>query len=205
MPTRTNYESTIAPASFTTLGSGPNAANLGKRNERTLDEAFGTPNGAGEVSRTTEGSQQELLRIAQEKLSDYAGENPMFQEYRRNFVPAGGTLTDEYVDPRNKNLSEEQIKALKLGTPYTPTIASPGAAAGIDPSALTSVASDINGVKPDEAGLDNPASSVHQNTDETNEVSNIGKVRKFKLGVGSGASNGASPAAARGQFPRPLT
>lgn len=205
MPTRTNYESTIAPASYETLGTGPNAANLGKRNQTTLDNAFGAPNGAGEVSRTTEGSQLELLRIAREKLSDYAGENPMFQEYRRDFVPAGGTLTEEYVDPRNKNLSKEQIQALKLGTAYTPTIASPGAAAGIDPNALTSVSSDINGVKADEAGLDNPASSVHQNTDETNEITNIGKVRKFKLGVGSGASNGSSIEAARGQFPRPLT
>ena len=155
MPTRTNYESTIAPASYETLGTGPNAANLGKRNQTTLDNAFGAPNGAGEVSRTTEGSQLELLRIAREKLSDYAGENPMFQEYRRDFVPAGGTLTEEYVDPRNKNLSKEQIQALKLGTAYTPTIASPGAAAGIDPNALTSVSSDINGVKADEAGLDN--------------------------------------------------
>lgn len=204
MPTRTNYESTTPPDSIST-GTGPNAANLGKRNNTTLDAAFGTPNGVGEVSRTTEGSQQELLRIAQQSLGNYAGENPMFPQYRRDFAPAGGALTEEYVDPRNKNLSEEQVRTLKLGTPYTPTIASPGAAAGIDPSALTSVVSDINGVTPDAAGLDNPAAPAHQNTDATNEVSNIGRVRRFKLGVGSGASNGASPATARGQFPRPLT
>ena len=199
-----NYESTIAPESLQTLGTGPNAANLGKRNSTALALAFDTPSappeGDGGAPRSSA-----LLELARRKMAEYTGENPMFPQYRRNFVPAaaaGGTLTEEYVGVRNKTMSPDEVNNLKLGTPYSPTIASPGVQHNLDPAGLASVASTVNGVVYSHEGgplavaLD-PDSASHQNRDTDQDVTNIGSVRRFKLGVGSG---GADEVAARGQF-----
>ena len=204
MPTRSNYESTAAPTSFD-LGTGAGAGTLGVRSpDSALDQAFGqsTPaeiNGA----LTTEAKRADLLTLSAEKLGSYNGENPMFPQYRRNFIPAGGTLTEEYVKPRDKT-DVPTGTGTGLGNAYTPTIASPGAENGINPTNLRSVQSISSQVtKGAPSPLDNPSNEAHQNTDQSLTIDNVGKVRKFKLGVGSGAANGESPATARGQFPRP--
>lgn len=204
MATRVNYESTLAPNSIE-VGAGT----LGKRSlEGTLGRAFGTSTGDdADASRTTNGNQLTLLNIAKTAMASYAGENPMFPQYRRNFIPAsaapGATLSPEYTGVRNKTMGTTEISDLKLGTPYSPTIASPGAQNKLNPEGLTSVASTVNGVVYSQEGgplnvaLD-PDSESHQNRDADQQVTNIGSVRRFKLGVGSG---GADEVAARGQFP----
>lgn len=199
------YESTISPATRPNYGLGGQAAGtLGVRDETGLQNAF-----IGGVGVTNE-SQQTALTTARETLDrpEDNGENPMFPQYRRNFVPAGGTLTEEYVEPRVKpiDLSPEEANRLKLGTAYTPTIASPGEGNGIDANALRSVKSEATQVlQTGPINKDNPANAEHQNTADDNSVLNVGAVRRFKLGVGSGASTVASPDGSRGQFPRPPT
>jgi hypothetical protein len=203
MPTRIDYESTKAPNSIE-VGAGK----LGKRSdEATLRSAFGTSTGedAG-ASRITNDDQEHLLVTAKATMTTYEGGNPMFPQYRRNFVPAlatpGATLSPEYTGVRNKTMGTTEINDLKLGTPYSPTIASPGAQNKLNPNNLASVASTVNGVVYSQEGgpltvaLD-PDSASHQNRDTDQHVTNIGSVRRFKLGVGSG---GADEVAARGQF-----
>jgi hypothetical protein len=198
------YESTVSPETRPGYGTGTAAGTLGVRNQTGLEEAF-----VGGVGISND-SQQTALTNARATLDrpEDNGQNPMFPQYRRNFVPAGGSLTEEYVEPRVKpiDLSEEERNRLKLGNAYTPTIDSPGEGNGIDPNALRSVQSQATQVlQAGPVNKDNPANAEHQNTDSTNAVNNVGGVRRFKLGVGSGAATGASPEAARGQFPRPPT
>jgi len=199
MPTRTNYESTFAPPSLTY-----SVGNLGRRSDEvTLGNAYDTPSGDAGASRTTENQQTTLLNLAKATMGTYNGENDMFPQYRRNFIPSGGSLTEEYVDVRDKNTVTVGV-GTGLGSQYSPTIASPGAAAGINPTALASVSSSINGAVIDV--LDNPSNVAHQNIDSVGGVT-TGTVRRFTLGVGSGGGSTGTPtvAGARGQFPRPLT
>lgn len=205
------YESTISPE--TRNFAGPRApATLGVRDQTGLELAFGgnpsdPPDATGAF--ITNEQQQNALTRARAVMDQTAddGANPMFPQYRRNFQPAGSQATEPlYTNVRDKNLTADEINAAKLGTPYTPTIASPGDGHGIDPNALRSVAATPTAVL--QAGavpLDNPSNAAHQNTDSTNSVTNIGTVRRFTLGVGSGATNGSSPETARGEFPRPPT
>jgi hypothetical protein len=206
-----SYESTIAPASLQTLGTGPNAANLGKRNETGLANAFDEP------SALDRGGEAELLRIARQKMAEYTGENPMFPQYRRDFVPAaaaGGTLTAEYAHVRDKNTVDLGV-GTGLGSAYSPTIASPGAQNGINPTNLASISSSINGAVI--ADFDNPNNAVHQNVGDAiagrvappggPPPGATGQVRTFRLAVGSGGAGATnnSVATSVGQFPRPLT
>ena len=207
MATRVNYESTTPPSTIS-VGTGPNAANLGKRSDTALGLAFDTPSGVDGAPRNTEGGQLALLRIAREKMAEYAGENEMFPQYRRSFDPApvGGP---EYEAVRDKNTVTVGA-GTGLGTAYSPTVASPGAQKGIDPSDLASVASTINGAAI--VPIDNPSDAVHQNVDSLGRVDGVaptekvtGTVRRFTLGVGSGGAGTITEVASRGQFPRPLT
>lgn len=198
------YESTVSPALRPGYGTGTAAGTLGVRNEAGLEAAF--VGGVG-ISGPSQQAALTNARAILDRPEDNE-QNPMFKQYRRNFVPAGGSLTEEYVEPRVKpiDLSEEERNRLKLGNAYTPTIDSPGEGNGIDPNALGSVQSKATQVLlAGPVNKDNPANAEHQNTDSTNAVNNVGGVRRFKLGVGSGAATGASPEAARGQFPRPPT
>lgn len=207
MATRVNYESTTPPSTIS-VGTGPNAANLGKRSDTALGLAFDEPSRVDGAPRNTEGGQLALLRIAREKMAEYAGENEMFPQYRRNFVPAPDG--PEYVAVRDKNTVSVGV-GTGLGSAYSPTIASPGAPNGINPTNLASVSSSINGAVIDV--LDNPSIAVHQNvgdaiTGRTGErVGETGQVRRFRLAVGSGgaATTNNSIATSVGQFPRPLT
>jgi len=207
MPTRVNYESTISPdaRSYGTPGA---PETLGKRADTGLQTAF--IGGFGNGSNPTQQAALENARkvLAGEVKEDFTGpdKNQMFPQYRRNFQPAADS--PEYENPRNKpiDLSEEERNELKLGNAYTPTIASPGEGNGIDPTKLKSIPSEATLVlRAGPLNKDNPADASHQNTDKEPSISNIGKVRRFTLGVGSGANAGTSPEAARGQFPRPPT
>lgn len=207
MPTRVNYEATTPPPVIS-VGTGPNATNLGKRSDVALANAFDNPSGADGASRNTEVGQAGLLRIAREKMAEYSGENEMFPQYRRSFDPApiGGP---EYEAVRDKDTVSVGV-GTGLGTAYSPTVASPGAQNGIDPSNLASVPSTVNGAVA--VPIDNPSNVVHQNVDSLGRVDGVaptekvtGTVRRFTLGVGSGGAGTITEAASRGQFPRPLT
>jgi hypothetical protein len=206
MATRVNYESTEAPPVMDTIAAG----SLGKRNEAGLAAAFdgpseGTRHGA---PRNTNDNRLQLISIAREKMAEYDGGNQMFPQYRRNFVPAPDG--PEYVAVRDKNTVSVGV-GTGLGSAYSPTIASPGAQNGINPTTLASISSSINGAVIDV--LDNPSIAVHQNvgdaiTGRTGErVGETGQVRRFRLAVGSGgaAPTNNSIATSVGQFPRPLT
>lgn len=133
----------------------------------------------------------------------------MFPQYRRNFIPGGESLAEEYVAVRDKNTVTVGV-GTGLGSAYSPTIASPGAQNGFNPDNLASVASSVNGVvtsTPDTLALDNPSGAVHQNVGDAidGRPGETGQVRRFRLAVGSGGAGAITPAASRGQFPRPLT
>jgi hypothetical protein len=200
------YESTVSPPARPGYGAdGQAAGTLGVRDEVGLQAAF-----IGGVGVTSEAQQTALTtaRAVMDSAADFPssgdGANPMFPQYRRNFSPVGGSLTAEYIDPRDKTLEQPDLDALRLGNAYTPTIASPGVGHGIDATALRSVTSQATQVlRNGPVALDNPTAAAHQNTDSDAQVTNVGTVRRFKLGVGSGAST--APDGGRGQFPRPRT
>lgn len=200
------YESNITPREQRNyFGAGT----LGRRDDTGLSLAF--IGGSG----VTETDQKAYLQEARLILAEYpgtgeTGSNPMFPQYRRNFIPEGGTLTEEYVNPRDKN-SVTTGTGTGLGTAYTPTTASPGAGNGINPTVLRSVQSTATKVLialKEDGPLenDNPAAPQHQNTsgDPTmGQIDNAGKVRRFQLGVGSGAGLASSGVGSvRAQFPR---
>ena len=193
------YESTISPPArdFSTPGR---PSTLGQRQEEGLRRAF-----IGGVG-TTDTDQKTALQNARKFMGTYDGENPMFKQYRRDFKPAGEFLTDEYKDPRDKN-SVEVGTGTGLGTPYTPTIASPGEENGISPTNLRSVASQATQILKDGPVelIDNPKSPAHQNRNINGEITGeqgIGKVRLFKLGVASSPTT-VEPIPSRGQFRQP--
>ena len=197
------YESPVSPPTENFAGPGA-PATLGVRDDVGLQQSFADADAA--ISNEAQQAALTFARQVMDRPAD-AGANPMFPQARRNFIPAGPQATEPlYTAVRNKNMTPEEIAAAKLGTPYTPTTASPGTGHGIDPTALRAVAPTPTHVL--QAGplpLDNPAAEAHSNTDSTNNVTNVGTVRRFTLGVGSGATNGASPETARGEFPRPPT
>lgn len=200
----TRYESTTPPASMN-VGTG----NLGKRNDAGLAAAFDTPSGAAGVPRNTPDGQRELLRVAKEKMEAYDGENDMFKLYRRNFIPEdreGGTLPEEYVAVRNKNTVSTGT-GTGLGTAYSPTIASPGVANGVSPANLESVAGNSSAVLVEATGdggpnsYYNPSDEAHTNR-SSEGTTDVGTVRRFKLGIASSTVTSLDPITNRGQFPR---
>lgn len=200
------YESTISPAKRHFAGPGASRF-LGVRDEEGLAAAFGgTPGATPENPPNafiTDVDQKQAYQRAIDIINnpaDFDGpdSNPLFPQYRRNFKPAEG-FGDLYTNPRDKNSVD--VEAAKLGTPYSPTIASPGEGNGVNPLALRSVAS-VSTLVLEQGAVpkDNPANEIHKNTDDQKHVDDIGQVRRFKLGVGSGATD--TPEGARGQFPR---
>lgn len=202
------YESNVSPPSRP-LGTGPAAGTLGIRNETSLQAAFIE----GAITAGRQLAALEAARALMVRPGDFAtpgagGQNPDFPQYSRDFIPKGPQATSpEYTEPRVKdiNLSDIERNRLKLGNAFTPTIASPGEGNGVDPNALRGVLSSATQVlQAGPVNLDNPANETHVNTDALARVTNVGAVRRFRIGVGSGATNGTSPEAARGQFPRPV-
>ena len=123
----------------------------------------------------------------------YAGENTDFPYYRRDFIPQD--IDAEPSDPtyrgvRDKfSLTPDDIIANRLGSRWSPTIASPGVGNGADPNQLRSV----QGLLPAEVIEEssqiarNPANAIYTNLDDTGSPtrSRVGTLRVFKLGVGS--------------------
>ena len=161
-----------ASAGLTTAGANPN---LGKRDQVGTQAAFTT-------SPVLNG--QYTANDARKMYQEYSGENPEFAMYRRNFIPEGDSR-DEYQSPRDKVLTPEQIQAAKLGTPFSPTTASPGAGNGFNYRTLAA-GDTVRGLVPAAAGdtAVNPANEVYRNRGADPAIA-TGKVRAFKLGVGS--------------------
>lgn len=205
------YESNVSPPSRP-FGTGPAAGTLGIRNQTSLEAAFI----GGAITAEQQRVALETARAVMIRPEDFAtpgagGQNPDFPQYSRDFIPKGPQATSpEYTDPRVKPivLTEEERNTLKLGNAFTPTIASPGEGNGVNPNALRGILSTSTQVlqvlEQGAAPLDNPANEAHRNTDALARVTNVGAVRRFRIGVGSGATTGTSPEGARGQFPRPV-
>ena len=200
--TNPRYESTISPPArdFSTPGR---SSTLGQRQEEGLRRAFIGGVGTTDTDQKDALGNARLVMLGQVKL-DFTGpdKNPLFPQYRRDFKPAGEGLTDEYKDPRDKN-SVEVRDGTGLGTPYTPTIASPGEENGISPTNLRSVPSQATQILKDGPVdlIDNPANDSHRNR-TADGVLSAGKVRLFKLGVASSPTT-VEPIPSRGQFRQP--
>jgi hypothetical protein len=157
------------------LTTAPVNLNLGLRDQTGLQAAFATsPILNGQYTANT----------ARETFQNYTGQNTEFAMYRRDFIPQGDSRP-EYQSPRVKVLSEVEIKMAKLGSAFSPTIASPGAGEGFNYEALSSV----RGLVPlagrgTEVNL-NPADAEYRNIGATGAEPATGTVRTFKLGVGS--------------------
>lgn len=194
-PPRLIYESAIPPESI-----GVADSRLGKRSaDDVLRNAFNRPSEAAVA--------EELLTISITALNEYSGENPMFQEYRRNFIPESATtLPEAYRDVRNKNSVQTGL-GTGLGTAYSPTIASPGVAEGVSPTNLRSVSGNSSAVLVEATGatgpnpLYNPSNEAHTNRSSEGEIINVGKVRRFKLGIVSSTTTTLDENSNRGQFP----
>jgi hypothetical protein len=123
----------------------------------------------------------------------YAGENTDFPYYRRNFIPQNGgeqPSDPTYRGVRDKfSLTADDITANKLGSRWSPTIASPGVGHGADPNALRSVPGLLPAEVVEESSqiARNPANTIYTNLDDTGSPnpSRVGSLRVFKLGVGS--------------------
>lgn len=159
----------------------PGAANpnLGTRDQTGLRSAFATsPIFSGHYTETE----------AAAAFQEYSGENEDFANYRRSFVPAGGVPEELYTNVRDKNLTDTAIAAAKLGTPYSPTVGSPGAGNGFDPNSLP----DVAGLVPAAAQPStlNPRDAAYQNyATGGGDIGTAGPARTFKLGVGSAFGN----------------
>ena len=205
------YESNVSPPSRP-FGTGPAAGTLGIRNQTSLQAAFiGSAITAEQQRVALEDARALMVRPEDFATPGAGGQNPDFPQYSRDFIPKGPQATSpEYTDPRVKPnvLTEEERNTLKLGNAFTPTIASPGEGNGVNPNALRGILSTSTQVlqvlEQGAAPLDNPANEAHRNTDALTRVTNVGAVRRFRIGVGSGATTGTSPEGARGQFPRPV-
>lgn len=156
---------------------------LGKRSQSNLQLAFGSsPVLSGEYTA----EQAAVI------LGTYNGENTLqgFGMYRRDFRPdpAAGEI---YSDPRNKATTPTGPGGLPA-TPYSPNTASPGEGNGVNPTLVRNVAPGLvpNGARPQEQL--NPANGEFLGRDVNGSVDNIGKVRKFKLGVGSATARATS-------------
>lgn len=189
---RPKFESTIAPPTRN-LGTGLRAGTLGVRDEAGLDLAFGgNPGGPPDSGSgvTTAEKQNTTFTAARQLFGELPpNSNPDFPQYQRDFMPqapAGGSLTEEYQEPRNKTSinNSADLSRLHIGTPYSPTVASPGTENGVDPTSLRSVAgtstaalttqkdaieTDLNPLNPDFATISSPDTPV-------------GTVRRFRMG-----------------------
>ena len=167
------------------VGTGRNygTGNLGKRNQTILANAFDSP-----VNSSTY-TEADAARI----FSIYEGENTSYglQMYRRNFTPDpdAGVI---YSDPRDKDTTPIGAAGLPA-TPYSPNVASPGEGNGVTATAISQQVVGLIPVNARPQELLNPNQAVYQNQNATG-FGNVGsgpttgKVRTFRLGIGSGTT-----------------
>lgn len=160
------------------------AGYLGKRDHTGLQAAFvDSPILNGEYD----------FAAAGRALVAYTGQNTDFPYYRRDFIPQDGASDPSdplYQGVRNKfSLTPVEIAENKLGTRWSPTIASPGVGNGADPNALRSVAGLLPAEVLEESSqiARNPSNTIYTNLDDTGapDPARVGTLRVFKLGVGS--------------------
>lgn len=208
------YESTYNPTGPRNYaGNEPGAAaTLGKRDEAGLQAAF-----IGGVGTTSTDQENALVnarnimnRLALQNPSegltaDTAEQNEMFPQYRRNFIPVGDSAA-EYTDVRDKNSVTTGV-GTGLGTAYSPTIASPGVGEGVNPTNLRSVPGEATLILKEAASaagpnpLYNPSNVAHTNRSSEGLVTDVGGVRRFKLGIASSTQTSLEVNSNRGQFP----
>lgn len=128
---------------------------------------------------------------AAREFAAYTGQNVSYGlgMYNRNFTP-NATAGAIYADPRNKSLTPVGAGGLPA-TPYSPNIASPGEGNGNNPRLITQTVIGTIPVNARPQDALNPNLSTFQNQNSTgfgNEGTGptTGKVRTFRLGVGSG-------------------
>jgi len=164
------------------------AGYLGKRDHTGLQAAFvDSPILNGEYD----------FAAAGRAMIAYTGQNTDFPYYRRNFIPQDGAAAPSdptYQGVRDKfSLTPEEITANKLGTRWSPTIASPGVGNGADPNALRSVPGLLPAEVVEESSqiARNPSNKIYTNTDIILRADRetVGTLRVFKLGVGSTVGN----------------
>jgi hypothetical protein len=171
----TKFEALSSNPSFShAKGSEP----LGRRDNASLSRGFaGSPILSNRYTITN----------ASQVFQEYAGENLQFVEYRRDFKPDGSAGVD-YQAVRDKKQTRTGAYGAPA-TPYTPNIASP-----IVPE--RTIFSDYNQLDDVETGLNqtqksrisndsslNPRTFV--NSDSYGQSTNVGQVRRFRLGIGS--------------------
>lgn len=180
----TKFEALSANPNFissrgnTGYGSVSGGAELGKRNNASLLRGFAGSPILSNAYKITDAS---------EKYQSYIGENMDFTQYRRDFKPdeAAG---EEYRKVRDKRQTAVGLNG-KPGTAYTPNIASPIVDEGTiftDYNQLTVIETGLNAIQNDRIINDptlNPQTYI--NVDSSNQSNNVGKIRRFKLGVGS--------------------
>lgn len=163
---------------------GPSGEGMaGQRNDVSLKAAFKN----SPIYRQTA---TPFYNEAKNKFSTYNGENVSsgLRMYRRDFQPnpEGGV---EYRAVRDKTTT--QIGATGLpATPFSPNIASPNVPEGtlfIGASQITDVVSGIGAtVLTTKLAELNPTNTIFQNLDSIQHSNDIGGVRRFVLGIGSG-------------------
>lgn len=178
MPRSTNEQFLSNPQFGTRdYGRGGNP-NLGRRNHAGLQAAF--------IDSEILNGRYDFAAAGAAMVA-YAGENTDFPYYRRNFIPQDGASDPLYQGVRDKfSLDEDDIVASKLGTRWSPTIASPGVANGVDPNGLRSVPGLLPAevLAPESQIARNPSNTRYTNMDGTGDTA-VGTIRVFKLGVGS--------------------
>lgn len=166
----------------------------GNRDQTGLQEAFATSpilNGDYNEEKAAAAFEGHGVTLGGAPLDDN-GANPDFKYYRRNFIPQDGSSEPSdpaYQSPRDKN--HVDVEGNKLGTAYSPTIASPGEGQGANPYVLRSVSGRLPLAVDTQAERDalNPPNLINIGSDTVGSE-NVGKVRKFRLGVGSAQGNG---------------
>lgn len=188
MPHSTNEQFLSNPQFGTRdYGRGGNPS-LGRRDHAGLQAAFvDSPILNGEYD----------FAAAGRAMVAYTGQNTDFPYYRRDFIPqdeASDPSDPTYRGVRDKfSLTPTEITANHLGTPWSPTIASPGVGNGADPNALRSVPGLLPAEVVEESSqiARNPSNAIYTNTDIAlrTERRAVGTLRVFKLGVGSTVGN----------------
>lgn len=166
---------------------GRGARNLGKSDQSNLTRAFVSPVNSGTYTEA------DAARI----FSLYGGENTSYglQMYRRNFTP-DPDAGEIYSDPRDKDTTPVGAAGLPA-TPYSPNVASPGEGNGVTATAISQQVVGLVPVNARPQDLLNPKQAVFQNQNATG-FGNVGdgpitgKVRTFRLGIGSGTARDIS-------------
>ena len=158
---------------------GRGARNLGKSDQPNLTRAFVSPVNTGEYT----------AQNAAEIFATYDGENVSygFGMYRRDFKP-DGAAGDIYSSPRDKDKTPTGAAGLPA-TPYSPNVASPGEGNGVTATAISQQVVGLVPVNARPQEILNPKLEVYQNK---GEGAATGRVRTFRLGIGSGTARDIS-------------